>query len=439
MSQGSKNPNGKATQQKRVAMKLNKKVYIVGGYNTSFIGKHHPDFIWKRHPDFGKRENPTLEQLMKEAVDGAFEATGVAGDAIDRAYVGNFAGQLFVNQGHLGAMLARVHKDLVGKPIMRMEAACASGGIAVVAGIDALQANTDVVLAVGAEVQTSVPARHGADYLARASHYETERELDEFTFPALFARRNKAYKAAYGITDADVAPVVVKAYANANRNPKAHMQAVKMTLEQASAASKSNPNFLANEDLHDHLKISDCSQVSDGASAIILATEEGLKKLGIAKETCIEVLSYGFKTAGLAQVEDLLVLDNTKAAAEEAYNDAGIGPNDIQVAEVHDCFAVTEVLMYEALGWADKGKGTELAKEGATTLEGRIPVNTGGGLMAFGHPVGATGIKQMLEIHRQMKGQCGDYQVPNSPTYGLTANMGGDDRTSVVMTFKNVT
>jgi acetyl-CoA acyltransferase len=420
-------------------MKPQRKVYIVGGALTTFVGKGHPDFIWKKHPDFGKRENPTLEELTTQAIRQALTNTGVAASAIQRGYVGNFAGELFSNQGHMGALAVRADEGLHGTPFIRVEGACASGGLAVTSAAEALQAGLDVVIAVGAEVQTTVSARDGAGYLARASHWETERSIDEFTFPAMFARRAKICKEQTGLTDEDVAHVVVKAYSNGNKNPYAHMRQVSYTLEQATEASDKNPNFLANEELKAHLKVSDCSQVSDGGAAIILATEEGLKKLGKSPADCIELTSYAIATNPLGQVTDFTELSTTKKAADEAYADAGITPADVKVCEVHDCFAITEILMYEALGFAAKGQGASLAKSGATQITGTTPVNTGGGLIAFGHPVGATGIKQVFEVYRQMKGLCGDYQIPTAPTVGLTANMGGDDRTSVVMTFKNVT
>ncbi len=419
-------------------MKFRRKIYLVGGDLTTFIGKFHPDFIWKKHPDFGEKENPTLEENLAKAINGAFEKTGVDPAAIDKGYIGNFAGELFSNQGHMGALAVRANEKLRGKPFTRLEGACASGGLAVVAGIDALNAGNDVVLAAGAEVQTTVSAREGAGYLARAAHWESERDIDDFTFPAMFARRAMHYKSKYGVTDEDIARVSVKAYANANKNPYAHMRAVEMDLEHASTASDRNPAFLRNEELKPHLKVSDCSQVSDGAAAVILASEEGLAKLGIDKSDCVEILSYGHTTSPLGDVDDYTTLDNTERAAQQAYEEAGLKPSDIDVAEVHDCFAVTELMMYEALGFAEPGKGAQLVRDGETDIDGRIPVNTGGGLIAFGHPVGATGIKQALEIYRQMKGQCGDYQVPEQPKYGLTANMGGDDRTTVCLAMENV-
>ncbi|MCA9561918.1 MAG: hypothetical protein KC561_00450 [Myxococcales bacterium] len=417
-------------------MKPTRRVFVVGGAHTDFIGKFHPDFIWKKHPDFGKRENPTLEEQLGNATRAALAANKADASLIDKVYVGNFVGALFNNQAHTGALLARAVEELAYKPITRVEGACASGGLAVLGAVDALQGGADVALAVGAEVQTSVSAREGADYLARAAHYATERSIDEFTFPALFARRTKVYKETFGVSDEDLAHIVVKAYANANKNPKAHMKAFKMTFENAAQASASNPHFLQNEELSPHLKVSDCSQVSDGASAVILATEEGLARLGLKPADCVELIGYGHAVGPLGKVDDLTELGVTRRAAEDMYRSAGIKPSEVGVAEVHDCFAVTEALMAEALGFADRGRGAALAKDGATALDGSIPVNTGGGLIAFGHPVGATGVKQVIEVAKQLQGKAGDYQIKNEASVGVTANMGGDDRTSVVMAFR---
>ena len=418
-------------------MRPRRRVFVLGGAHTNFSGKGHPDFIWKKHPDFGIRENPTIEQYMQAAVDATLALTGAPASAIQRGYVGNFAGQTFVAQGHLGAMAARLHPDLANKPWTRVEAACASGGCAVVSAVESLQAGYDVALVVGAEVQTTVSARVGADYLARAAHYGEERGIDEFTFPAMFARRWQAYQERFGANESDMGQVVVKAYANANRNPKAHMCATQRDLEWAASAGDRNPRFLQNEALHPYLKMSDCSQVSDGASAVILVTEEGLARLGKSTSDCAELLSWSLRANPLARVSDYTTLDTTASAAHEAYGDAELAAGDIGVAEVHDCFAITEWLMLEALQFADPGGAAALTLSGDTHIEGRLPVNTGGGLLAFGHPVGATGVKQVVEIWRQMKGLCGDYQMPSRPERGLTANMGGDDRTTVITILEN--
>ncbi len=418
-------------------MKPHRRVFVAGGSITPFIGKHHPDFVWKKHPEFGQRENPTLDDYVGRATREALEAAGVEPGRVEKGYVGNFAGELFNAQGHLGAMVSREVPELSGVPMTRVEGACASGGLAVVGAVEAIQAGRDVVLAVGAESQTTVSAREGADYLARASHYATERGLDDFTFPAMFARRAKIYGEATGTTEADIAPVVVKAYSNANRNPSAHMRAVTMTLAEAAAASDTNPYFLRNEEYREYLKISDCSQVSDGGAGMVLVSEEGLRALGKTPDDAIEVISYAQATGPLGRVADFTRLDVSARAIREAYADAGIGPDEIGVAEVHDCFAVTELLMMEAMGLAPYGQAAAAVRDGLTALDGRTPINTGGGLLAFGHPVGATGIKQVWEVARQMLGRAGDYQIPARPRWGLTVNMGGDDRTAVVLLLRN--
>ena len=282
-----------------------------------------------------------------------------------------------------------------------------------------------------------VSARQGGEYLARASHFKRQRSIDEFTFPAVFARRTKYCMEAMGITFEDLAAVSVKAYSNANKNVLAHMHSVAMDIETAASTSASNPAFLSNEELQPYLRMSDCSQVSDGGAGLVLVSEDGLKKLGKAESDAIEVVALAQATGDLYVDGDPTRMPTTAKAAEVAFEMAGLRPSDVQVAEVHDCFTITEILMMEALGLADFGKGVELIRNGDISLEGRVPVNTGGGLVGFGHPVGATGVKQILEVFRQMKGLCGPYQLPNVPNIGLTANMGGDDKTSVVGVFKN--
>ncbi len=417
---------------------MSRRVFLVGGANTPFIGKGHPDFIWKNHPDFGKRDNPGLEETLEAAVNAAITATGVDPERIDKGYIGNFVGELFSKQGHLGAALAGSHPALAGKPMTRTEGACASGGLALLCAVDAIRAGYDTILVAGVEIQTNESARTGADYLARASHYKRQRGIDDFTFPALFGRRTKVYREAYGVSEEDIGRVAVKAYGNANKNPLAHMKARKMDLDTAAAASEKNPCFLANAEYAPYIKMSDCSQVSDGGSAAIVVSEAGLRAMGKTEADAVEIVAYGHSTASLYEDGDLTQLHTTTAAARKAYAAAGISAGDVGVAEVHDCFTVTELLMYEALGFAAPGQGAALIRDGATNIDGRIPVNTGGGLIGFGHPVGATGVKQVIELFRQLKGRAGAYQVSGGPRYGVAANMGGDDRTAVVTVLKNL-
>jgi len=412
-------------------MALSRRVFVVGGAHTKFTGKGHPDFIWKRHPDFGKRENPTIKQLMQQAVDGCLADTGVDPATVDRLYIGNFVGELFVKQGHLGSALVGTNPAFSGKPAARLEAACASGGLAVMAGIDAIAAGANTVLVAGAEVQTTQSARVGADYLARAADYARQRSIDEFTFPALFAKRIRAAHDAWGLSHDDLGHFALKAYNNANKNPNAHMVAKHVTYDWARAAGDGNPNFLANEEFGPWLKISDCSQVSDGASAMILVSQDGLAALGLTEADAVEVIGRAHVVSSLYEDGDATELTTVKMAIRRAYDSAGVGVDDIDVAEVHDCFTIAELLSYDALGLCKKQDAARVCAEGQTAIDGKLPVNTGGGLVGFGHPVGATGVKQVLELYRQMKGRCGDYQIPTLPKLGVTANMGGDDKTVV--------
>lgn len=417
-------------------MKPVRDTYIAAVHLTPFLGKGHPDFIWKGHPDFGKRENPDLEGFLAQAVQGLF-AQGFDPKLVTRGYVGNFAGELFNQQGHLGAMVSRSVPELAGVGIGRTEAACASGGIALMSAAEAVSAGHDVVLVAGAECQTTVRPREGAEYLARAAHFGEERSIDEFTFPAMFARRSKAYHEAHGMPYSDLAYFTEKAMSNARKNPLAHMVANNWTLEKAAEGGDHNPHFLANEQFKDALKVSDCSQVTDGGAALLLVSEEGLKSLGLTPSQAIKLRSYHLSTNPLGRTADLLKMESAQQAFARSFADAGISVNDLGVVEVHDCFTIAELLMMEAMGLEKPGHGAEAVKSGKTTLGGSLPVNTGGGLVGFGHPVGATGVKQAAEIFRQMKGQCGDYQIVNTPALGAMSNMGGDDRTCLVAVFEN--
>jgi len=403
-----------------------RQVYVVGGHITPFVGKGSAGF---------KKGEKGLKDYFAESIQGALKSTGIEGKSIDRIYVGNFAGELFNSQGHLGAAVAGADRALMNKPSMRLEAACASGGLACSEAVRAIRAGDDVVLSVGVELQTEVDARTGGTYLARASDFKRQSGIDAFTFPALFGKRTKAYLEKYpDVSMDDIAAVTAKAYANGNRNPLAHMHATKMPMDKAQKGSL----FLTNQEYKPFLRVTDCSQVSDGGAAAIFMSAEGMAKHGIPLSQAVEVVDFDQGAGDLwSDPENDTELSTAKVVVGRMLNRSGVKPADLQVAEVHDCFALTELLMYEAMGLAEPGKGAELFKSGATSLGGKIPVNTGGGLVAFGHPVGATGVKQILEIYRQMKGLCGDYQMEKKPELGITVNMGGDDKTIATMLLRD--
>lgn len=415
-------------------MKPVRKVFIVGGAHSTYLGRGHPDWVSRTEQAAGAR-NPTLEEHLATAVRRLFEQTGVSPGAVDRGVVANFLGECFARQGHLGAVLAGLHPELDGVPCTRVEAACASGGAAVISAAEALQAGHDVALVAGAEVETNVSGRDGVAYLARAADIAQADALEPNTFPFLFAQRARAYKESFGATHEDLVAVARKAYGNARLNPFAQMQ--RAGIDEATLASPGphNPEFLQDAALRPHMRLLESTTFTDGASAVLLASERGLKRLGIDPADCTELRAWSQSTARLSDPIDPARMPNMARAAGRAYADAGVRPEHVGLAEVHDCFAITELLLYEALGFAKEGEGMHLLREGRTAIGGDLPVNTGGGLLGFGHPVGASGVKQVAEVHRQLHGQCGDYQVKARPEVAVTANLGGNDRTGVVMVF----
>mmetsp|Transcript_46039 Transcript_46039/g.103568 ORF Transcript_46039/g.103568 Transcript_46039/m.103568 type:complete len:421 (-) Transcript_46039:168-1430(-) len=417
-----------------------RRVFLAGGHITPFIGKGSKNFIWKKHPDFGKKTNPSLKDYISTSVKGAMASTGAKAELVDRIYVGNFAAELFNQQGHLGAAVAAGDAGLMYKPSMRVEGACASGGLAAAGAVQAIKAGDDCVMAVGAEMQSAASAREGGTFLARAADFERQAGIDDFTFPCLFARRTKAYLSKYPHASfEDLARVSAKAYGNGNLNPLAHMHSMKVTVDHAAKVSDKNPNFLSNEEFSSFLRITDCSQVSDGGAACIFASEEGLKKLGKSPSDCVEVVGNDYGAGDLwNDPTDLTEMTTIKTVVRRLLANHRLSIGDMGVAELHDCFTLAELLAYEAIGLAEPGRACDVVRSGATELKGKLPVNTGGGLISFGHPVGATGVKQIMEVFRQMKGQCGDYQLESKPELGLAVNMGGDDKTVAAMIIKNL-
>lgn len=411
-------------------MKPQRDVFVVGGAHTTYLGRARPEFVGPKQ----EGRNPTLEEHLLGVVRAALASTGVPAEVVQRGWVSNFLAECFTGQGHLGSMLAGADPAFEGKPMLRVEAACASGSAAIVSAVDAMQAGVDVALVAGVEVETNVRGKDGVEYMARAAHYERSRAFpSQFTFPWMFARRQKAYKQAFGLDHDVFARVVHKAHRNAAKNPLALHHHTSMDWQHASTVHDHNRTFLEDPELHEHMRILECTEFTDGASAVVLATEDGLRTLGIDRSTCTRIAAYGWSTRALQNDADPTRMANIEAAAKVAFADAGRSPADVQVAEVHDCFAVSELQQIEALGLADLGSADRAMQDGAFDVDGRVPVNSGGGLLGFGHPIGATGVKQVLEIWRQMQGVCGDYQMSRRPRIGVTSNLGGDDRTGIVM------
>jgi acetyl-CoA C-acetyltransferase len=369
---------------------------------------------------FGERWDVSLRDMIAEAGVLAIDDSNVIGEQIDALYVGNMSGGRFVEQEHIGALIA----DCAGLsrlhiPSTRVEAACASGGLALRQGVLAVASGYhDIVIAAGVEKMTDVSGGTAADALAAAADREWECFLGA-TFPALYAMIAKLHMRRYGTTHHQMAQVAVKNHHNGCLNPIAQYQ-MEITVDDVEKSPM----------VSDPLHVMDCSPISDGAAAVVLVPTEIARKFA---DTPIKIIGSGqaSDTLALHDRRDLTTLDATVHAARSAFGQAKLEPKDIDVAEVHDCFTIGEILALEDLGFVEKGYGGKATEEGLTALDSRLPVNTSGGLKACGHPVGATGIKQAYEIALQLRGEAGRRQVDEAE-FGLTHNVGGSGGTAIV-------
>jgi len=373
---------------------------------------------------FGKNEGLYARELFAEAVKEAFDRCPRLEPKRDikAMFVGHM-GEAYEHQGHTGAATAD-WAGLLNIPATRTEAACASSGAALRSGIYAvLSGLADVVMVGGVEKMTHRTTAEVTEYLAMASDYPFE-QWHGITFPGLYALMATAHMHEYGTTEAQMAEVAVKNHYHGSLNPKAHMQK-EITLETA----------LASRPVATPLKLYDCSLITDGASCAIITKPELAAKF---TDQPVHIIGTGqaSDTIGLYERESLTSLQAAKLAAQTAYKMAATKPSDIDVAEVHDCFTIAELIAYEDLDFCKAGKGGTLAESGETRLNGRLPVNTSGGLKAKGHPVGATGTAQAYEIYLQLTGQADRRQVKNAKV-GLTHNVGGSGATATVHIYRS--
>ena len=373
---------------------------------------------------FGKHEGLYARELFAEAVKEAFDRCPRLEPKRDikAMFVGHM-GEAYEHQGHTGAATAD-WAGLLNIPATRTEAACASSGAALRSGIYAvLSGLADVVMVGGVEKMTHRTTAEVTEYLAMASDYPFE-QWHGITFPGLYALMATAHMHRYGTTEAQMAEVAVKNHHHGTLNPKAHMQK-EITVETA----------LNSRPVATPLKLYDCSLITDGASCLILTKPELASKF-TDQPVHITGTGQASDTIGLYERESLTSLQAAKLAAQTAYKMAQVTPDDIDVAEVHDCFTIAEIIAYEDLNFCPTGKGGTLVESGETRLDGRLPVNTSGGLKAKGHPVGATGTAQAYEIYLQLTGQADNRQVKNAQV-GLTHNVGGSGATATVHIYRS--
>lgn len=411
---------------------LRKKIYACAGFNTMSLGTGRKEF----HP---KKPRPGIEHYIKEAGLGAI-AQIKNPEHIDEGVIGNFVAERFCRQGNLGGFFPMVHPTFQYKPCMRVEGACDSGGLALVASMKTILADlADVVLCIGIEIQNSVKAIYGADYLAAAGWYSGERKNGHaYFFPDQFSQRAGACFEKFGREKvrAGMAQWYVNAIENARKNPKAQEYHNSNPDLFVTGMTPPNPKVFC-----EHINVFDCSKVSDGASALIFASEEGLKKIGVDYKDAVEVIAYAQVQDNLTTPPpDLTKLATCEIAAKRVYERAGIKPSDLSVLEVHDCFTIAGLLAIEAAGFAHYGEGAVYVKDGKTKTDGVIPTNTTGGLIGYGHPTGATGVRQAVDVVHQLLGIAGDCQVTihSQRPFGMLSSMGGNDITVVAMIFKKI-
>ena len=372
---------------------------------------------------FGRLEGKYSREIFLEAAREAFSGCPKLDPKrdIEALFVGQMS-ESFEHQAHIAPSLAD-WSGLLPVPATRVEAACASSGAALRCAVFAIASGMhDVVAVGGVEKMTHRTTSDATEYLAMASDFPME-QWHGITFPALFGLMATAHMHRYETTEEQMALVAVKNHHNGSLNPKAHIQreiTVKQVMESRPIAWP--------------LKLLDCSLISDGASCLVVTKPELAKRY---TDTPVDIIGTGqaSDTIGLYERDDITSMNAARGAAKEAYEMADKKPSDIDVAEVHDCFTIAEIMAYEDLGFCAPGKGAKLIEQEETCLSGRIPVNTSGGLKAKGHPVGATGAAQVYEIYLQLTGQAEGRQVEGAGI-GLTHNIGGSGSTGVVHILK---
>lgn len=385
---------------------------------------------------FGKLMDATVPSIIRSAVDGVCREIDADPAALDVGSIGAACNFSLNEQGLLAGLMAQV-PGLETKSIEAVENACASGGQAVLSVAHKLLAGLgDTGIAVGYEKMRDRDGKMDGKLIGKVLGYFShpdEREGKVFVFPHLFAEIMQFYMAQYGATERDLAAIAVQEYANAKHNSCAQMQKVQISLDDAVKIEGINRYVVDGLPL----KTYDCSQITDGYAALILTTEEGLAKLGVRKSECVELAGFGQAVDALQkQGRDVLHPAGANRAMQAAYTMAGVAPADVNVAEVHDCFTVMGAIGTEVIGKAEPGQGARYWVEGKAAPKGECGINTSGGLIAKGHPIGATGIAMIGWAAQQLLGKApAELQVPGARA-AATFNIGGPVCASVCTVLK---
>jgi acetyl-CoA C-acetyltransferase len=365
---------------------------------------------------FGELWNRSLADLLEEAIKGAIRDSGLNEKEIEAVFVSNMGAGQFDNQLHLGAMASQMIESYPAS--LRIEGACASGGLAMIAAQNSLLSKKyKTVLVVGVEKMNDAEGSLTTKFLSGAANYSTEKGS---TFPGLYAILANAHMKGFGTTREELSSVAMKNHIHGFDNPNAQYHK-KFSIDQISKSTL----------VADPLRLLDCSPITDGSAAVVLTTrkiktqnKKNIQKSMNKKRAVIIGTGHGQDSLDLASRASLLELVATKRASAEAYKMAKLEPKDIEVAEVHDCFTIAEILAIEDLGFIKKGQGGKETLKGGTTYKGKVVINPSGGLKASGHPVGATGVKQIAYLASLL--EQGKFKV------ALAHNVGGSGATAVV-------
>ena len=400
-------------------MAFRKKVFACAGATSLFYGPGRKEFD-------PSKPMPTFESYLKETAGKTLALLHAS--PIDEGIISSFMSQRFLHQGNLPGFLPFMVPSLKGKPCTAVEGACGSGGRAIAAAVRSVLSDlSDTVFVAGFEVQNGVKALYGADILAGAGYYSGERKKGHaFFFPGVFAERAAAYFKKYGEekTRKALAKWYESAITNARLYPLAQEYHNKVQDLYALGLTSPQPErFLP------CLNPYDCSKVTDGAASIMIASEEGLKKLGVDRKDAIEIIALGEAEGDITEKpRDLTELTQTKTAAREALQHSGLTLSDLALLEIHDCFTISGLLAIEAIGLASPGTAPEWVLQGSGLRHGILPVNLSGGLIGFGHPTGGSGVRMLVDLWLTLTKKAPEPPQLKSP-YGMMISMGGNDVT----------
>jgi acetyl-CoA C-acetyltransferase len=382
------------------------------------------------------REGTTIGALIADVVEAALADAQVDAAAIEVGHVGNFAGELFCGQGHLGGLLAEADAGFAGLPTMRHEAACASGSMAVLSAMADLEAGRyDCALVVGVEVMRTTDATTIQQYLGSAAWVPRETEGVEFPWPTLFGQLGDEYDRRYGIDPEHLSEISRVNFANAKRNPNAQTRTWSFADDDFRRDSAKNPVIAG------RIQRQDCSQVTDGAVGVVLANQQFARRWaeqrGTGLESVARIAGWGHHTSRMALADKLadsqgdpFIAPHVRETITDALGRAGVGDvHQIDAIECHDCFTTTEYLAIDHFGLTAPGESWRAIEAGTIAFDGELPVNPSGGLIGGGHPVGATGVRMLLDATRQVTDRAGEYQVAGARTVA-TLNLGGSATTS---------